>query len=504
MTEVRFERLRELVSHHYSEALGFAPSSPFFTFWELGGTSLQLAALVSRIRKETGIMAPMSRLFQDTSMDGITATLHDCAIAERTALPTSWVPSLVRNCVLRQRLSPQDTASNCVMLWQIDGHIDRTALLRSLRDLGAQHDALHSSFSIRGESKLARDVSGTEPVVLSATSREQALQQILDVLDAPLDPTSGLVGRGVVVGLGTSTTLVGLVAHYAAFDGHSESVVAHDLAKLYEHHASGRPLSPAPADRIPLRAAYGMLAATRTFPSFGEQQAKAGAYFEALPDLPMEPGDAAGPDEATALALRVETPDGHRLRKRATELGVSYFGLLATAYARTLQTCLGVSDVVFGVPVNRRMGLPLARTVGNFVAMVPVRLRLVQAVPFRMVLPAAQSQIAAALEFIDLEFEDVAKLIPRANKGRAYRHVFALQNNPAPVLEVPAARTRFLRQAYSHLANDTMLEVWPAGTGYADSGDTVVLSYRPSVVSEKAADNVLKVFLSQLAEALES
>lgn len=48
-----------------------------------------------------------------------------------------------------------------------------------------------------------------------------------------------------------------------------------------------------------------------------------------------------------------------------------------------------------------------------------------------------------------------------------------------------------------------MLEVWPAGTGYADGKDTAVLSYRPSVASSGAADNMLNAFLSQLAEAVE-
>ncbi len=69
---------------------------------------------------------------------------------------------------------------------------------------------------------------------------------------------------------------------------------------------------------------------------------------------------------------------------------------------------------------------------------------------------------------------------------------------------IPNAKTRFLRQDYPQLANDTMLEVWVPGTGYSDNHDTAVLSYCPSAVSDEVANSVIETFRVQLTEVAET
>jgi hypothetical protein len=75
---------------------------------------------------------------------------------------------------------------------------------------------------------------------------------------------------------------------------------------------------------------------------------------------------------------------------------------------------LDTSDVVFGVPVNRRMGLPLAGTVGNFVVMVPMRIDLGQAASLIEAMHATYSGISAGFAHTDLDYDEITKLIPPA------------------------------------------------------------------------------------------
>jgi mycobactin peptide synthetase MbtE len=494
--------LRRLVSDEYTRTLGTTPASPAVTFWDLGGTSFQLAALLARLAHRTGISVPVSRLFRDTSIDGVVTAFSGHSATGLPAPTAGWVPALVRNCVLRQRLSPQDTAGNCVMLWELDGETDRDALRQAVQELVARHDALRSSFSMRGHIASASDTPGGTPLLMSFESREEALKEVRALLEEPLAPSRGVVQRSVVAEVGPASTLVGFVVHHAAFDGYSESLVAEELGHLYRH-CVGEESCPM-AEQASLAGAYETLSTTRMFPDFEHQRSRAASYLAGLPDLPLDAlHEDDAPSSADSRPLQAEMPCGGRLRQRAAELGVPYFSLLATAYARTLQAETGASDVVFGVPVNRRMGLPLARVIGNFVSMLPVRIGLPPDGSFEEAVSSVRAGVVEGFGLMDLDFGDILGMLPPASKGRAYRHVFALQDNPAPRLDVPEARASFIRQPYSQLANDTMLEVWPTGTGYSDESETVVLSYRPSAVSDEVARAVLDTFLNQLIEAAE-
>ncbi|MFD3503863.1 condensation domain-containing protein [Streptomyces sp. NPDC058676] len=211
---------------------------------------------------------------------------------------------------------------------------------------------------------------------------------------------------------------MGFVAHHAAFDGYSESVIAEDLGQLYRSHIGMQ--TPPLVKPVPLQTAFETLNTTRTLPDFKRQRSKAAFYLSELPDLLLdEAGDTNRPRSADARALRADIPNGLQLRQRAMEFGISYFTLLATAYARTIRTCTGSSDVVFGVPVNRRMGLPLAQTVGNFVSMLPMRIKLPEGRPFDEVIPVGHSGVLSGLECMDLEFDDILGLLPPTSKGRA-------------------------------------------------------------------------------------
>jgi hypothetical protein len=172
------------------------------------------------------------------------------------------------------------------------------------------------------------------------------------------------------------------------------------------------------------------------------------------------------------------------------------FAAMAAAYARAVHTHTGGRAVAVAVPVNRRAAAGLDTVIGNFVEMLPVRILL----PIR---PDADADLTAtavawtgALGGLDLEFEEVVRAVRAAR--HVYQHVFAVQNNPAPRLELPRVRARLIRAHYPGLANRSMTEVWPAGTGYSDTADTAVLTYGEGWVGEAEAAQLLTAFRTNL------
>ncbi|MBL6275139.1 hypothetical protein JMF97_03060 [Micromonospora fiedleri] len=451
----------------------------------LGVTSLDRLRVCAELERRTGVTLSLADVMTAPTVTALAEHWRSGGVPLLPHGTGAGIPltSLARSCLLRQLVSPADIAGNCILLWTLDGTVDAGLLAEAIMEVQQRHELLRCAYTLRGGAVPAGPP--VAPARMVAETTAEALARCWPLLTVALRPAAGDVFRSVVVSTPTGA-VIGLVAHHVAFDGYSESVVAADLGRAYRARLDGRQVDwPAAPDARTANESYRR---QRAAGDLDRQGARVRAALSGAAELrfPGATGTRTGPEATTTPAVLT------------TALApVPDVCVALTAYARAVGTITGQRDISFVVPVNRRGAAGLDVVVGNFVEMLPVRIMLPTGADPAGDVTAATAAWTTALSRQDLDFEEVVRAAGSAR--HVHHHVFALQNNPAPRIELPGIQARFVRTPYPALANRTMTEVWPTGSGYSDTTDIAMLSHGRDWIGAAEAAALLSGFRDNLS-----
>ena len=484
------------------------PSVPHdVPFAELGGTSLGAGRVCARVAARLGHPVPVSRLYLHRTCEALAGWLRTAearpADAPRPSAPAPNDPtpltSLQAGYLTRQLVTPTDRTAYCLLTWVIEGPLDRAALREAVCSVHQRHEALRAAYPLDPEpSAVPVDLPAPELEELpGAPSVSAAVRALRTELADELHVALGEVWRTALVPVGAGdTTVFGCVVHHVAFDGHSESVLARDLAAAYASASDAD--EPAPGSPTPpgLAAVHAERARRR---QLADLDATHDAYVTELtgvPELrwPHPASDRASDPRRVEVEVR---PDVVReVDRLAGTTGTSRFVVLLAVWAAGLAEVTGQRDFAVGVPVARRDGTGLGEVVGCHIDMLCLRLRDAALNGDATAFEAAGRLATRALAAQDLPLADVLARVdpPRTDRHPLYQTLFALQDNPAPDLHLPGLRTRFLRQPYLDLPLELHTECWPDPHG----GLRVEFAFRPAAVPEVVVEALAERFTDRL------
>ncbi len=152
------------------------------------------------------------------------------------------------------QLEPQSGVYNIAKAVRLRGALDAGALRAALDAIVARHEALRTTFVVRGEEPVqvvAERWSVEMPLVdLSrgaAAEREAELERVLSAeARRPFSLAADLLLRALLVRVGEREHVLGLTMHHIASDGWSMGVLTRELGVLYEAVSQGRSPTLAP------------------------------------------------------------------------------------------------------------------------------------------------------------------------------------------------------------------------------------------------------------------
>ncbi|MGV9567480.1 AMP-binding protein [Streptomyces sp. NPDC003480] len=497
------------VAEAFRAVLGTGPVPEHASFFELGGSSLDAARLCRHLDEALDAAVQLSQIFRTPTVRGLADRLD--AMPRAAAEPSGPGPDDMSGEVV---LPPQQAGflwasahdstgigGLCRLTWWISGPVDRAALELAVGDVHLRHQALYARYVLREQTALAvlpERPSGAEFLHLpDADDEAAAVQQWLAAAFTPLGVGQGRVWRCAALrSRDTGRTLFGLVAHHAAFDGASETVVAADLAFAYAARAEGRePRFPAPAASLTEVAADHRRALSHA------DLAAQRAFWEDLLDepeplrLPGRTGSAlsAGPKHARSLPLRGDELALWDARARA--LGTTRFALLAALFGVVLRELSGGRDITVKVPVARRGSSVLRTAVTCRVDLVYLRFWPPGAETGTDALTSAVTSTDASLAALELGGAALDHILVWSGGSEALPSMptFLMQDDPDPVLELPLCETELLRIDSPVMGTELELDVRLRGTGAdvtatvrtdrlpADLADAVVTAYAEAV-----------------------
>jgi hypothetical protein len=404
-----------------------APDGDFF---DLGGHSLLMTQLASRLREAFRVELSLRDVFTHPTVSGL-AEVIDGQRRRREELETPPIVPVAHDGELPlshtqqrlwflQQLDPRDPAFNLSGGLRLRGALSRAALEASLGEIARRHQVLRATFhevASEPRQRIAPAARRPLPVVdlgaLPAAEREREGPRLVRAMArTPIDLTTGPVFRPGLIRLDDHHHLLFLTVHHVVCDGWSSALLGRELLSLYRAFSEGLP-SPLPEPEVQ----YGDFAVWQRSWLRGEVLERLlDAWRRRLDGAPKAialPADRPRPEVRGTRGARerLSLPESRirELRRLGREAGATLFMTLLAAYGALFHHASGETDLVIGSNVAGRNRPEVEGLIGFFVNMLALRLDLSGDPTFRELIGRVREVALDAFVHQDLPFDRVVE-----------------------------------------------------------------------------------------------
>ncbi|MFJ5639640.1 amino acid adenylation domain-containing protein [Streptomyces sp. NPDC093223] len=414
--------LERRMAELWADALGLPAVGRDDGFLALGGTSLQAARVLARLRDEDGRRIGFADFFaagtlaeatalaaKDTGRAAVLPALDTAAVADDLASPGQqrlWFLS-----TLGERAA---AAYNVPVVTRLSGRPDPEALRSALAEVVARHEALRTGFTLRdGELRTVTAASAEVPLALQDVSAEpDAFQAALRIAEAHAGTAFDLADppllRAALIRVADDEHLLVLVLAHLITDNWSVDLLDRELAAAY----TGTPLRSRPLEQGPGHRDFAVWqrALARSEARAADEEYWRGQLSGVTGRL-LLPYERPRPDTPSFAGRRttrtLPRPLSRRIGRLARAEGTTPYAVFLAALAVLMDRVTGQDDILIGSPTAGRPGPRMDDVMGFFVNTVPLRLRTAGATP-RTLLRTAQRTALDAFEHQHVPFEWLA------------------------------------------------------------------------------------------------
>ncbi len=408
--------------------------------FDLGGTSLKVAAALVDMRETLGLALSFGDVFAHRTPRDM---IRHAVPVDASAPPARRTPlapladDATRPCHdnqqslwLLDQTYPGQTAYTMQFAVRLDGVLDPALLGAALSDVLRRHPVLRSVVvAHRGVPALT--VCPARAITLDAIPHENDAEMTRRMAVAralPFDLARDPLIRFALHASGATRHHLVVTVHHLIFDGRSIPVFFDDLVRTYAAMAGGSHL---PAPPAPGQAEW---AVSRTAQPYAE--ASRAFWTEMLADCPRvldlatdSPRPAERRMAGAVVAARIDRTLLQRLVRLGQDQGATLFMTLFAAFALLLFRHTGQRDFAVGVPVANRDRRETEAMLGYFANTLALRAQLADKDDFRALLVGVRDTVVAALEHQALPFEQVVRALGierQSSYAPVFQTMFAL------------------------------------------------------------------------------
>ncbi|MBE1467375.1 non-ribosomal peptide synthetase [Kibdelosporangium phytohabitans] len=439
----------------FAETLGLAGVGVDDDFFALGGHSLLVTRLVSRIRAKLGVDVAIRTVFEAATPAALAMRWAEVRAA-RAPLTRQVRPERIPLSYAQRRMwflngfEGTGAGYHIPMALRLHGDLDHEALEGALGDVLGRHESLRTVFpvdegvpyqQVLPTAHVALPVLDIEPAALAETIAARAAE--------PFDLDHDLPIRAALLRTAADEHVLLLVVHHIASDGWSTGPLARDLTAAYTARRGDAGAWSAPA--LPVQYADYTLWQQEILGAEHDPASplrrELDFWQRTLAGIPEElslPYDHPRPAESTYTGgtVRLELPRTlhEKAARYASRRGASLFMVLHAGLATVLSRLGGGTDIPIGTPVAGRTDEQLDELVGFFVNTLVLRTDLSGAPSFADLLDRVRAADLAAFDHQGVPFERVVEeLAPTRSLSRhpLFQVMLALQNTPPATVDLP-------------------------------------------------------------------
>ena len=426
-------RTAALLLQLFGEVLGRPDVTSTDNFFALGGHSLTIVRLVSRLRDELGVELPVRAVFESPTVAELVPRVESASRAgcplqpypRPEVVPLSHAQSRLW---FLNRLEGPTATYTLPFAIRLSGELDRDATRAALGDLVERHEVLRTIYpetdSGSGRQQVLAAAAARAALPVVASSEETLAADLPRLAGRGFDLTREPPLRATLLALGPHEHVLVLLLHHIAADGWSLGPFGRDLLGAYEARRDGR--APA-ATPLPVQYADYTLWQQDLLGSSEDPDsalAKQVEYWrETLQGLPAElalPADRPRPAVAShrggTVPLEVDAQAHAALLELAAATGASLFMVAQATLVALLHRLGAGSDIPLGTPVAGRGDSALDELVGMFVNTLVLRTDVTGDPTFRELVGRVREADLAAFAHQDAPFD---RLVDALNPERS-------------------------------------------------------------------------------------
>ena len=489
--------VEKAVANIFEEVLDVERVAADDNFFHLGGHSLLVMQLLSRIWEMWKVELPVRALFEAPTVAALAQRIQDAQAPRTEIRPRASAKPVLSFAQQRvwflDRFHESERALyNVPAVVRLQGAFDRAAFARALNEVIRRHDSLRTNFvEVDGE---VTPVIRPELVIdVPMVSCDDARREILRPFDLASDP----LVRACLAELEPEEYELVLVTHHIAADGWSMGVLFREVNALYR----GASLGPLPLQYAEYAREQREVLTTEVIERHVSYWRK---QLAGLPDALNLPADRPRPAIQTYNAAIVRRGLPRRFADAVKELsrreGATEFIVFLAAFQALLYRYSGDADICVGTPVANRTRMETEGLIGLFANMLPLRTAIAGAITFRELIARTRETAIEAYAHQELPFE---KLIEALDPTRSLSHsplfqvLFTFQNSVREMLDLPGVRAGRPVFELGLVKLDLVMSVEEVGGGLE-----IVLEYNRDLFDEERMERMAGHYVRLLESAL--
>ncbi|HEY1811411.1 MAG TPA: amino acid adenylation domain-containing protein [Kofleriaceae bacterium] len=419
----------QVVAQAFLEALAIPRLSIHDDFFALGGHSLLVAQMTTKLARTLGRAVPMRAGFEHPTVAKLAGWI-DASLARTVDAP----PTIARResgtpaplSLMQQRvwyleqLQLGKTVFHVPSAHRLNGALDVAALGRAFDQLVRRQSVLRTGIGTVGDApaQIVLDQIDTaipfDDLSNAPDPMAEVMQRMHAAIALPFDLTKAPLWRVHLYKLGPDHHVLFFMPHHIIFDGWSFDLLYEELSALYAAELTGKP-----STRQAPPVTYGDFAAWHrewmTGPELTRQvdqwKTKLAGAPDAL-DLPIDrprPPMQTGEGSTEWLSLPAATTAA--LRGVGLREGATLFMTLLGAWSALLHQLTRQRELVIGTPVRGRNLPEVEQVMGFFVNALPLRMHVDPDATFLELLRQIRRETVEAFGAQDVPFEHLVRVL---------------------------------------------------------------------------------------------
>ena len=513
-------------------------------FFELGGDSLNIITLISRIQRNLDVLVPIQDFFNSPTIEGISVYIDG---SEKKNLPLSVesteqkefypLSSAQKRLYILRMTNKSNTSYNMCTIVELEGKINPERIETTFKKLINRHGCLRTSFETLDTIPIQRihpqmefkiehyelQVAGLSPSHMEfATRNPQLAAHIIKNFIRPFDLSQAPLLRVGLIKSADHKHILMVDMHHIITDAFSMAIMVNEFIAIY----AGKELSPLKLQYKDYSEWQNCQAVKQAIKHQEEYWLK---EFEGeLPTLNI-PLDYARPEiqnfEGDVERFQLDELETKALKELAMREEATEFMVLLAIYNVLLAKLSGQQDIIIGVGIAGRRQEELQDIIGMFVNTLPLRNKPEGKKTFTVFLKNVKEKALLAFENQGYQFEKlVEKILPNRSWKRnpLFDVAIASQDISVKPVDVPQLKSTGIKVKpyeytnmvskfdisllYSHLENKLNFSLEFSTKLFKKETIQRFIRYFKEIVSEVLANNHIILeditITSQLLEAV--
>lgn len=481
-------------------------------FFEVGGHSLLVTQLVTRVQNTLGIDLKVKEVFETPRFKDLALLLqnkHKNEITHLKPVPrTSAVPASFaqqRMWFLNQ-LNQDGSNYNMIGALRIEGPFDIGLMRRVFEELIRRHEVLRTTFL--EESGVLKQVISPHtqvkfailapPVSRSSEMHQQWIQEEIQSESCrKFDLSQGPLLFIKFLRLNEQESILIVNMHHIISDGWSISIFVREVGFIWNAFSQNQPLL------LPeLKIQYADFAEWQRKLLKGNLVDSQLKYWKkqlishhGILNLPTDRERVKTTlqmDRAGSLPVLLNDTLVHAIQEVSSRSQTTVFMTLLTAFGILLSRHSGDEDIIIGSPVANRQHPELEHLIGFFVNTLALRLDLSGNPTFNELLAQVRKTTLDAYTNQDVPFEQVLEIINplrEQNRQPLFQTMFILQTAPIESIELRGLKIEPVRVNLEHIKFDLLLNLSPRPYGIEGT-----LEYNASIFERSRMERMISQY----------